>query len=1132
MTDNASGTPRIYRELLERLTSVRRTEGVLATLLGFFLFGAVSIAAVLLALTIEHAFFVGTIGRTILFWLLITFAIILFVWKVIIPALRLAGILSNETIEATASRIGRKFPHLNDHLVNILQLYTERDKPQLYSVDLIDASFEDVRKEIQSADFNTVVDTTTPKRAGKLFFAMCAIAVLVFVLFPSGFFGAAHRLVNYGESFDPPLPFTFIVEPGSKEVVKGETVPVIVRIEGEQQKQIVFAARPAGQVAFEETILNADSTGMFVHDIPSLKNSTTYYVYARDIRSDEYALTVVDRPIVKAMKVQLQFPTYAKLQARELEENIGDVTALKGTRITFSVESNKPLATASVVFNDKTEKSLDVRGEKATGSLTLMADRTYHIALTDVENLTNVDPIEYTLKVIPDAFPTAAILVPGANIDIAENATLNMLMRITDDYGFTTLRLAHKLIQSRYERPADEYSFTDIPLAGGQGTEREMPYVWALSNQSLVPEDVISYYIEVFDNDNISGPKSAKSEIYTLRLPSIDEVFADLDRSHEVSLEGMKEAMKQAEEARKELEELQQELRKNQQKMTWQEQKKAEELAKQYQELQKKMEEVNKTVDQMINQMEQNQSISKETMEKYQELQQLMEQMNSPEFSEAMKKMQEAMQQMNPEAMKQAMQEFKFSEENFRKSIERTMNLMKRIQIEQKVDEALKRMEEMMKQQEDLQKQTEQTSPQSKEKLDELAKQQKDLKEQMDQLQRELAELQKKMEEFPAEMPLDEMEKAMNEMEESDLQEQMEQIAEQMQQQQTQKAQQGQKQAMQKMGKMKQSLQQMQQAMQQNQQQQIVNEMRRSMQDLLELSKRQEALKNQSQNMEPNSQRFRENAQEQMEVMRDLAKVTEGLSKLSQKTFSISPEMGKSIGDAMRQMDQAMQSLEQRNSNSAGQQQGGAMGSLNEAANQMQGAMAGMMQPGGQGMGMAGMMQRLQQMSSTQQGINQGTQNLGGMTPQQAAEMGRLAGEQGMVRKSLEQLAREAASTGELSKLLGDLNRAAQEMREVQTDLAQGNVNPETVQKQDRILSRLLDSQRSMRERDYEKKRRAESGKDLLRSGPQALDLTTQDGRNRLRQDLLKATEEGYAKDYQELIRRYFEALEKNEPQN
>lgn len=181
-------------------------------------------------------------------------------------------------------------------------------------------------------------------------------------------------------------------------------------------------------------------------------------------------------------------------------------------------------------------------------------------------------------------------------------------------------------------------------------------------------------------------------------------------------------------------------------------------------------------------------------------------------------------------------------------------------------------------------------------------------------------------------------------------------------------------------------------------------------------------------------------------------------------------------------------------------------------------------------MGMAGMMQRLQGMSAMQRGINQGTRNMGSLGQQEAAAMARLAGEQGRARKSLEQLAREASRAGELSKLLGDLNKTAQEMREVQTDLAQGSIRPETLRKQERILSRLLDSQRSLQERDYEQKRKAETARGYERDRLPGTDLSSVQAKEQLRQDLLRAMEQGYSSDYQAIIRNYFELLEKTEP--
>ncbi|MER3523948.1 MAG: hypothetical protein C4326_07740 [Ignavibacteria bacterium] len=1138
----SEGTPRIYRELIERLAAVRKKEHLASLSFGTLHSLSVLLGIAVLAVMVEQYFYLSPTVRTALVALYTASAVALCAWFIGRPLLKLLRVLPEESNTITAAKVGKHFPTINDHLVNILQLYPERERSRFYSPALIDASFADVAHEIAPFDFARAISMEPVRKAAKMLGAVLSLAVALTVFSPQAFFNAANRLVRYSESFRPPLPFRIVVDPGSKEVVKGASVRVTVRLEPDTPSStwsaeklpahIVLASKPAGQVRFDERTLVADAAGVFSYEFPSLKSSTSYMVKAEDLVSDEYTLTVIDRPMVKMLRVRLMFPSYTRLAERELDDNVGDVSALKGTRIAFTIEANKPLAEARLLFSDSTTAPLAVNGSRASGTITLNKERQYIIHLRDHQNVASVDPITYTLKLLPDAYPTAQVLVPGTNVDIAENAKLKMLYHIADDYGFSSLRLAYRLVHSRYEQPWPDYRFVTIPLPNGITTEADIAHLWNLKDLALVPEDVVSYYLEVFDNDHISGPKPGRSDVYTLRLPSLEEVFADLDKAHDVSVEGIKEALKQAEQAKKDVEELQQELKKNQHKVDWQQQKKTEEILNKYHEIQKKLDEVNKTIDEMVKKMEKNETLSKETLEKYQELQRLMEELNSPEFAEAMKKMQQAMMQFNPELMRQAMQQFQFNEENFRKSIERTMNLLKRIQIEQKVDEMVKRTEEMLKKQEDLQKQTERTNPSDKQSLENLAQQQQELKEQLDRLRKELAELEQKMKEFPTEMPLQEVSDAQTELDRAALEKLMDEIAQQMQHQDVQQAMQRQQSTMQKMGSFMQRMQAMKQALQQNQQRQIVNEMRRALQDLLNLSQRQEALKNQSRQLEPNSQQFRDNTQAQMEILRDLANVTQGLSKLSQKTFAITPEMGKAIGDAMRQMSQAMQSLDQRNSQQAATQQQGAMGSLNEASQMLQSAMQGMMQGGGQGMGMAGFMQRLQQLTGQQQGINQGTQSLQGMSQQQLAELGRLAAEQGMVRKSLEQLAKEAAQSGELSKMLGDLNKIAQEMREVQTDLAQGNVNPETLKKQERILSRLLDSQRSARERDFEKKRRAETGTNVTRRSPVELDMNTLEGRRtKLQQDLQKSIEEGYAKDYQELIKRYYEALEKTQPE-
>jgi hypothetical protein len=174
-------------------------------------------------------------------------------------------------------------------------------------------------------------------------------------------------------------------------------------------------------------------------------------------------------------------------------------------------------------------------------------------------------------------------------------------------------------------------------------------------------------------------------------------------------------------------------------------------------------------------------------------------------------------------------------------------------------------------------------------------------------------------------------------------------------------------------------------------------------------------------------------------------------------------------------------------------------------------------------------MQQLQMMAGRQMSLNMQTQQMGGISQQQAAEAARLAQEQGAIQKTMEELNREAQQNGGRKNILGDLQKIVEDMKEVVKNLEQNNVNPETIKKQERILSRLLDASKSTRERDYEKKRKSETGTQMTRRSPKDIDWDSLEGSSQLREELSKALEQGYSKDYQELIQKYFEELEKTE---
>ena len=1132
-------------ELHHRLRKVRSNGLRVELTTGLFLGAAVLVTVALLGILLETVGEFSSVIRTAMVALLAAVFAAVLVWFVARPALRLAGVLKTQDDESVARRVGNYFPSLRDRLLNALQLAARsRANAQYYSPELTAKALEDLSINIASVDFTACVDVRPVPRSARWFALSVMVTLAVFLVFPGSTGDAVYRLIHFRKEFVPPPRVLFEVSPGSREIIKGQDVYITVRVVPGTRAfrklppDLVLAKRTEGQGAPDEYSLRPDSSGLYRMTMPAVRFTTEYFARYAGVESKHYMLTVLDRPIIRSFRVRLEPPSYTRLPSQLQDEFAGDVSAVEGTRVFVSGFSSKPLIHASLSFADSTHITMDVRATHFTGGFAVRANAEYQLVVMDAESLVNNDPVRYQVRVVPDVPPTVSILEPGRNIDLTGDKQLALLIQGKDDFGFSSLRLGYRLVKSRFEAPAKDYTYVSIPLPGETASTLEVSYSWKLASLNLVPEDVVEYFAEVFDNDAVRGPKSGRSATYLIRLPSLEEVFADAEQGHEKSLEELAQSLEEAKRLKEDVESINRDLKKNKDP-DWQTQKKLENMVKKYEEIQKKVGQVQRRVDEMTQQMQQQNVLSPETMEKYLELQQLMEQLDSAELRRLLNQMQQSMPNISKEQLQQAMQQATFTEERFRQSIERTLNLLKRIQIEQRLDELKKRTDELTGLQKMLEEEaaasdstgtatnredpTRQQMERSR-RQEELSRRQADLAQKEQSLEKSAKDLQQRMEEFFTEMPADKLQRMNQQLHQQRLDTAMQQAAMQLRQGNIQQAQQMQQEVQQQLDQYARQLDALQQQMLQQQTQAIVNAMRKATNDLLELSKDEERLKQQSQSAPSNSAQLRQNAQGQQKVIEDLQQVIKDLTELSQRSFVVTPEMGKAIGEALARMNNAMRGLDVRNGQLASQEQGQAMGALNRASLQVQNALTSMMQGGG---GAGGLMQQLQQMAGQQMVLNVQTQQLGqGMTAQQAADAGRLARQQEAIRKSLEQLNREAQASADRQRLLGDLNKIAEEMKDVVRNLEQNDVNPETLRKQDRILSRLLDASKSMRERDYEKRRRAQTGRLIQRRGPAELDPNAIQGRDKLREDLLRALEQGYSKDYQDLIRKYFERLE------
>ncbi|MCB0303533.1 MAG: hypothetical protein KDI38_07135, partial [Calditrichaeota bacterium] len=92
-------------------------------------------------------------------------------------------------------------------------------------------------------------------------------------------------------------------------------------------------------------------------------------------------------------------------------------------------------------------------------------------------------------------------------------------------------------------------------------------------------------------------------------------------------------------------------------------------------------------------------------------------------------------------------------------------------------------------------------------------------------------------------------------------------------------------------------------------------------------------------------------------------------------------------------------------------------------------------------------------------------------------------------------------------------------------DLQKQNLNRSVIERQQRILSRMLDAQKSVREREYSRKRQSEREDNVLAKSPPEIKQELLERENKLRKEMLDALKEGYSPEYREFIKSYYEIL-------
>ncbi|MCB0479852.1 MAG: hypothetical protein KDC83_00395 [Flavobacteriales bacterium] len=1029
------------------------------------------VAFTILVSVLEHFGRFGSTVRGVFLFSFITLNLVVLARFVVIPVLKmyhLGGVISNEQ---AADIIGRHFSNVGDKLKNTLELKKLSDlNPE--SKNLILASIDQRTTLLKPVLFDQAIDLSSNKKYAK--YALIPIGVLVSILLasPGVISESTTRIVDFDSTYSKPLPFHFLIENHERHAVKNDDVVCEVKLEGKSIPSECF-------VVFDGVKFKMDksSEGGYKYLIRNIQSTTELNYLAGGYTSENIIINVKPKPTIKSMEIDPKYPKYLSLEDNVIRD-LSELTVPEGTVLNwqFDVEESDEVW---INANDSALVGQSMGRNRFSAQFSPKKSEMIYIKARNADGLES-DSLAIKLTVINDALPKINV---DTEVDSSMGRALFFRGTISDDYGFTALEFNVTL--------PDGKKISERISVSKQVQKQVFNHMLDLKEIDLNFDQTIEYYFEVWDNDGVNGPKSAKTSYKNYKLPSKKEFEKSNDKKSEEIKNDLQANVEKARAIQKELDKLNKKLleKKN---VTWEDKKQLEEILKQQKNLRsefEKMKTENRKNNEKRNQFGKQ---NEELIKKQEQLEELMEKVMDEDMKKLMEEIQKMMDAMNKEQMQDKVDKLELSNKDLEKELDRSLELFEQLEFEKKLQETIDDVKELEKKQNELAKQSD-----DKSKTDEELKQkQQNLQKEMDDLKKKMDDLRKKNEDLENKQDIPK-----TEQNEKKAEEEMKKASEEMGKGDRKSSKQSQQKAAEELEQMSKSLSGLQEKMAEEQQTEDIEALRRLRQNLMSLSFNQEDLITEVTKTQANDPSFVELTRSQKRLADNSKMIEDSLFALSKRNAEISSMVNKEISAINLNLDKAIADMANRNVSESLKRQQYVMTAYNNLALMLDESIQksqknqaskkfgnkSCSKPGSGKPNMGQMKQKQKalseqlkklqgEMEKGKEGSNKPGQKPGqkpGRGSQMSEQVAKMAAEQSAIRNELRKLSEsmEGGSGGnEGLKKLQDL------MEKNEEDLVNMRLTQETIKRQEEIMTKLLESDKAEREREQDDKRESQSG--------------------------------------------------------
>lgn len=1071
---------------------------------------ALGVSLILIFAIAEYFIWFSSSSRLFLLLSFSTILLLSLAKFLLLPLLKVFGLFKPISNQQASQIIGNHFPEIQDKLTNLLQLQNEENDS-----DLIIASINQKAKNLAPFEFKEAVSF---KEVFK--FARWAIVPLLLVFIISGWnseiiSNGAKRIVQFDKEFTPKNPFEFELRNKNLTVIRHNNFNLEIEFTGDKVPNDVYLIDGNNKYR-----LAKKNTSNFEYEFRNVQNSINFKLKTGEFYSSTFELSLIEKPVINKFSVKLNYPKYT-LKENEVVNNSGDIIVPEGTEITWEIKSSF-VNKVHFKTNDTTTTIQALNNQNSFQQK--VYDNLNYSITPEGDNEILGDKMDYKIRVIKDEYPQIKVK------RIQDSINPLMLFHsgvIADDYGF------RKLTFNFHNK--DTSGAIDVPIPKSN-FQHQFNHGLNVKDLGFVIGDEFSYYFEIFDNDGINGSKSSKSNTESFKVPTEKDIENLLAKNNESIKDQLNKNLKEAQELQKQFDDIQK-MMVDKQKMDWQDKTRLNQFLSHQRQFENKLEKLQFEQQKNNFQKEQLSPQEQELLRKQEQINDLFDQLMDEDTKKLYDELEKLMEEFNEDKAKEALEEINMSNEELEKELDRTLEMFKQMEFDEKLEEAIKKLDELSKEQEELSDETKDNKELSEE---ELQNKQEDINKKFEDIQKDIENLKEKNDELENKRDIentqDEQEKIKQEQQKS---------SEELQKGNKKKASKSQKNAADQMQELAQKMQEMQKKQQEQQEMEDMNSLRQILENLISLSVEQEDLMQKLKKVSRFDPQFPVLATKQGDLRESAKIIEDSLVSLSKRQIMLQSIINKEITDIKYNMDKSIDFLRERKNYQSAIKQQYVMTSANNLAllldeslqqmhQQMRNSKPGSgscSKPGGSKPkpGMPDIKKMQQQLSEQMKKMMKEMQ--GGKKPGKkgkdgqnglAKSLAKMSAQQNAIKEQLQKLNEQQKKQGNGG--LGNIRELLKQLEENERDILNKNITRETIMRQEQIMSKLLKADNSIRERELEAKRKSNKGKSEFYRNPE--DFTPYKSFELKEKETLRTIPSAFNLYYKRRISEYFNTFE------